>query len=155
MCCTIRGLSDGPMTRPGETDRVWSFATITFYTCSEYVDEDRLRNKLIQIEMCRQIKIRLVGVLLSNSDRRMDMTRLLKTAEGNYSQPTALTVTTLCHSLYNKLRGRSFMLASILMTAVTSYDFLWKEIYDMYLKLILGEKSWKSTGSSTHKRRFG
>jgi len=25
----------------------------------------------------------------------------------------------------------------------------------MYLKLILGEKSWKSTGSSTHKRRFG
>jgi len=32
------------MTHPGETDRVWSGATITLYTYSEQEDEDRLRN---------------------------------------------------------------------------------------------------------------
>jgi len=45
------------------------------------------------------------------------------TAEGNYSQPTALTVTKFCRSLCNKLHGRNFMLAAILKIAVTSYNF--------------------------------
>jgi hypothetical protein len=80
--------------------------------------------------MCPQMNIHLVCVMLSHSDKRMDMTRLIKTAEKEsdcrrkFSQPTALTVTTFCCSLYNKLHERSFMLSAILKITVTSYEFL-------------------------------